>query len=69
MHKSELIKTLCLILNNNRIESNLKEISSHIISAILGFCELENSKEEYFSFVLKWTTDHHILTYFFLTKN
>ena len=67
MHKSEILKVLCLLIQCKKIEDNLKEIASHIICAILGFCELESSKEEYFSFIIRWTREYHVLSYeFFL---
>ncbi len=60
-HKLDLISVLKNILIGKCIELNIKEITSHILSAALGFCENVSVEDESIYTILNWTKDHHIL--------
>ena len=62
-HKVDLIEILNNILRSKFIDVNLREIASHVLSATLGFCELDNLDDETIHTILTWSKEHHILTY------
>ena len=62
-HKVDFIEILNNILRSKVIDVNLREIASHLLSATLGFCELDNLDDETIHAILTWSKEHHILTY------
>lgn len=61
-HKSDLVLVLKNILRFSTIDNNSKEIASHILSAILGFCEIISIDDESIHSILTWTKEYHILS-------
>lgn len=61
-HKIDLISVLKSILGGKGLEPNIKEIASHILSSIIGFCELISVDDESIDSILTWTKEHHIIS-------
>lgn len=61
-HEFDFVDLLIRIIRCKNIDINSREIASHLLSSLLGFCDLESSKNDNFHFILKWTEEHYILT-------
>lgn len=60
-HKVDLVDVLKSILRSKAIEVNLKEVASHILSAVIGFSEMVSVDDESIDTILTWTKEHHIV--------
>jgi len=60
-HKINFVHILKTVLTSKAIEVNLKEVASHLLSAVIGFCELVTVDDESIETILAWTKEHHIV--------